>query len=39
MDPIKYYFVDKIRTIVSQADKFTQREPKSLQSSEKRMYG
>ncbi|CAK70707.1 unnamed protein product (macronuclear) [Paramecium tetraurelia] len=37
MDPIKYYFLDKIRNIVQQADKFTQREPRSLQSSEKKI--
>lgn len=28
MDPIKYYFLDKIKTLLGQADKFTQREPK-----------
>ncbi|CAD8147937.1 unnamed protein product [Paramecium octaurelia] len=37
MDPIKYYFLDKIKNIVQQADKFTQREPRSLQSSERKI--
>ncbi|CAD8054855.1 unnamed protein product [Paramecium primaurelia] len=37
MDPIKYYFLDKIRNIIQQADKFTQREPRSLQSSERKI--
>ncbi|CAD8069379.1 unnamed protein product [Paramecium sonneborni] len=37
MDPIKYYFLDKIRYIVQQADNFTQREPRSLQSSDRKI--